>query len=240
MAGFLGNQPSQVPLTSADIADGTITNDDLAGSITDAKISALAASKLTGTVADSQIAAMSSSKLTGDLPAISGANLTGLASTPYLHTVQTHVIVASSQAIAAGTYTNITNLNATITPTSGTNILITVRWSGEFTRPNTEDTVFGIRRDSTIVGNPAAAGSRIVGIAPIATGYPASEATSTPDSCFYQYLDSPSTGSAIVYHATIRNNNAQTIYNNRTVSDSDTNNFERLTSTITLQEVVAP
>ena len=29
MAGFLGNQPSQVPLTSADIADGTVTADDL-------------------------------------------------------------------------------------------------------------------------------------------------------------------------------------------------------------------
>ena len=55
MAGFLGNQPSQVPLTSADIADGTITNDDLAGSITDAKISALSASKLTGSVADARI-----------------------------------------------------------------------------------------------------------------------------------------------------------------------------------------
>lgn len=50
MAGFLGNQPSQVPLTSADIVDGTITNDDLAGSITDAKISALSASKLTGSL----------------------------------------------------------------------------------------------------------------------------------------------------------------------------------------------
>jgi hypothetical protein len=50
MAGFLGNQPSAVPLTSADIADGTITNDDLAGSITDAKISALSASKLTGSL----------------------------------------------------------------------------------------------------------------------------------------------------------------------------------------------
>jgi hypothetical protein len=46
--GYIGQTPSAVPLTSADIADGTITNDDLAGSITDAKISALAASKLTG------------------------------------------------------------------------------------------------------------------------------------------------------------------------------------------------
>jgi hypothetical protein len=48
--GYIGQTPSAVPLTSADIADGTITNDDLAGSIADAKISALSASKLTGSL----------------------------------------------------------------------------------------------------------------------------------------------------------------------------------------------
>tara|TARA_R110001599_G_scaffold8027_9_gene38610 strand:+ start:722 stop:1993 length:1272 start_codon:yes stop_codon:yes gene_type:complete len=57
MAGFLGNQPPKVPMTSADIVDGTITNDDLAGSITDAKISALSASKLTGSIADARVPA---------------------------------------------------------------------------------------------------------------------------------------------------------------------------------------
>jgi hypothetical protein len=53
--GYIGQTPSAVPLTSADIVDGTITNDDLAGSITDAKISALAASKLTGVVAPANL-----------------------------------------------------------------------------------------------------------------------------------------------------------------------------------------
>ncbi len=57
MAGFIGNKPTNVPLSSADIADGTITNDDLAGSITDAKISALSASKLTGSIADARVPA---------------------------------------------------------------------------------------------------------------------------------------------------------------------------------------
>ena len=156
------------------------------------------------------------------------------------HTVQTHVIVASSQSISANTVTNITNLNATITPTAGTKILVTVRWNGEGSNAATYDTVFGIRRDSTIVGSPDAAGNRAVSIAIIAVGYWASNADATPDSCFYQYLDSPSTGSAITYHATISNAIAQTIYNNRTVTDADSVGQERLTSTITLQEVVAP
>ena len=167
-----------------------------------------------------------------------GSNLTGL--TPIPKTVQTHVIVASSQSISANTVTNITNLNATITPTSGTKILVTVRWNGEGSNAATYDTVFGIRRDSTIVGSPDAASNRAVSIAIIAVGYYASNADATPDSCFYQYLDSPSTGSAITYHGTISNAIAQTIYNNRTVTDSDSVGQERLTSTITLQEVVAP
>ena len=48
MAGFLGNQPSKVPLTSADIADGTITNAD---------IDSVSATKLTGSIADARVPA---------------------------------------------------------------------------------------------------------------------------------------------------------------------------------------
>ena len=156
-------------------------------------------------------------------------------------TVQTHVTATSSQAISADTVTNITNLNATITPTAGTKILVTVRWNGEGSDASNQETVFGVRRDSTIVGSPSAAGVRQIGIAMIAQGYAAADANTTPDSCFYQYLDSPSTGSAITYHATIMSSRAtQTIYNNRGVLDADNSSNERLTSTITLQEVVAP
>jgi hypothetical protein len=165
-----------------------------------------------------------------------GSNLTGL--TPIPKTVQTHVTATSSQSISANTVANITNLNATITPTAGTKILVTVRWTGEGGSVYTYDTVFGLKRDTTIIGNPDTAGSHVLGIAIISIGMYDSNADSTPDSCFYQYLDSPSTGSAITYHATFRHTTAQTMYNNRTVSDSST--YERLTSTITLQEVVAP
>jgi hypothetical protein len=50
------------------IQDGTVVNAD---------IDTLDASKLTGTVADARISALTASKLTGTLPAISGASLTG-------------------------------------------------------------------------------------------------------------------------------------------------------------------
>ncbi len=48
MAGFLGNQPPKVPLTSADIVDGTITNAD---------IDSVSATKLTGSIADARVPA---------------------------------------------------------------------------------------------------------------------------------------------------------------------------------------
>ena len=67
--GYTGQRPSAIPLTSADIVDGTITNDDLAGSITSAKITSLDATKLTGTVAPARMGsgtASSSTVLYGD------------------------------------------------------------------------------------------------------------------------------------------------------------------------------
>ncbi len=57
--------------------DRTITLPDATGTLLDEN-SSLPAANLTGTVADARISALTASKLTGDLPAISGANLTGL------------------------------------------------------------------------------------------------------------------------------------------------------------------
>jgi hypothetical protein len=172
---------------------------------------------------------------------ITAAKFASGAVTPVPKTVQTHVITTSSQSLSASTVTNLTNLNATITPTAGTKILVTVRWNGEGSyAAGAADTLFGIRRDTTIVGAPDAASSRLVGMSIIVISYFSSDAATTPDACFYQYLDSPSTGSAITYHATILSNTGQTIYNNRGVTDADTAGNKRLTSTITLQEVVAP
>ncbi len=62
--GYTGQRPSAIPLDSSDIADGTITNDDLAGSITSAKITSLDATKLTGTVAPARMGSGTASSTT--------------------------------------------------------------------------------------------------------------------------------------------------------------------------------
>ena len=152
--------------------------------------------------------------------------------------VQTHLNTTSSQSNSANTRTNISGLNATITPsTTSKRIKITIRWNGEHSNASNRNQLFGIKRDTTDIGNPAADGSRPVGMAIIAMGYSTGDATSTPDSVMYSYIDSPATTSATTYHATYINYVGGTLYNQRTVNDVNTVDGERLTSTIILEEV---
>ena len=152
--------------------------------------------------------------------------------------VQTHIVTTSTQSISANTRANISGLNATITPsTSSKRIKISVRWNGEYSHANNYTSVYGIKRDSTDIGNPAAASNRTIGMAILAQGYWNSDAGSTPDSVVYSYIDSPATTSEITYHATIIASVAGTLNNQRTVTDADDVNQERLASTMTLEEI---
>lgn len=152
-----------------------------------------------------------------------------------IQTVQEHVIVTSQQSLMAGVRANITNLNKAITPTStSSKILIRISWSGEVAQVH--NCVFGIKRNSTNIGNPAAAGNRNVGIKIGLLSYYADDTDSTPEGTYYEYLDSPATESSTTYYATILGPTT-TLFNNRTATDNDSSGFERLTSTITLMEI---
>ena len=152
--------------------------------------------------------------------------------------VQTHLTTTSSQSNSASVRTNISGLNATITPsTTSKRIKITIRWNGEYSSTINHDTVFGIKRDTTDIGNPAADGSRSVGMAIVAMGYWSADADSTAESAMYIYIDSPATTSATTYHATLMQRITGTLYNQRTVADSSGAGYERLTSNIILEEI---
>ena len=152
--------------------------------------------------------------------------------------VQTHLTTTSSQSNTASVRTNISGLNATITPsTTSKRIKITIRWNGEYSSTINHDTVFGIKRDTTDIGNPAADGSRSVGMAIVAMGYWSADADSTAESAMYIYIDSPATTSATTYHATLMQRITGTLYNQRTVADSSGAGYERLTSNIILEEI---
>ena len=152
--------------------------------------------------------------------------------------VQTHLNTASSQSTSANTRVNITGLNATITPsTTSKRIKITIRWNGEHSNGVNYNQLFGIKRDTTDIGNPAADGSRSVGMAIVAMGYWSADADSTAESAMYIYIDSPATTSATTYHATLMQRITGTLYNQRTVADSSGAGYERLTSNIILEEI---
>jgi len=97
--------------------DRTITLPDSTGTILDEN-SSLPAANLTGTVADARISALTASKLTGALPAISGASLTNLPSS--ISAGQIVQIVTSASTGGSNDNGNITwrdtHVTATITP----------------------------------------------------------------------------------------------------------------------------
>ena len=148
---------------------------------------------------------------------------------------------SNTQSISANTDTAITNLSVNITPTA-TNSIIKLEsfLFCEYGQANwMANTTFFFLRDSTKL-SAAADGSRRVGISFPASGYHTSDAGSTPDSGATVYFDSThNTTSQITYHLAMSSLYANTLYVNRTVSDSNSNEHERGVSFISATEISA-
>jgi hypothetical protein len=155
---------------------------------------------------------------------------------------QTYLNTATSQSVAAGTVTDLVGLQASIKPSSQTSkILVVVRWFGELSNANSIwNSMFGIKRNGSPIGNPVNPGSRNPGMASNSGTYNhGGDANSTPEVVQYYYIDSPGTNSPVTYQATIFCKDALTLFTNRTVADTDTAaGFERGTSNIFLMEVL--
>lgn len=200
---FIGNQPTAVPLTSSQLADGLITTAKLAtDAVTSAKI-------LDSTIVNADIASTTinlTQKVTGTLPVANGG--TGLAA---LGTAgQALVVNSTATALQFATVgatagqviqvlgatdstqrsttslsfvTGSNTLSVTITPASASNkILILVSTTGEAGNDTAPFTIF---RDSTNLGTAGG----LTQVAPDRSLYPMS----------MLFLDSPSTTSAITY-----------------------------------------
>jgi hypothetical protein len=156
-----------------------------------------------------------------------------------LQVVNTYYATATSQSIAADVATNITGLEAVITPTStSSKILIFVRWFGEHGLDgNNWDNMFGMTRDGTVIGLPAQPGSSALGMSGSSLSHYTNNADSTPENVFYNYMDSPNTISAVTYRACVTLNTAGALYTNRVVNATTTDSYERGTSSIILMEI---
>jgi hypothetical protein len=138
----------------------------------------------------------------------------------------------------AGSYTDVTGLSVSITPTSASNkilVFLSLSMSGQ---DGNAGAVYRFVRDSTAICIGDAAGDRgrsSGGVAYIAN-------TNVYTTISGSFLDSPATTSATTYKVqVVCGNSGGNVYINRTESDSNiTNPFSsRSTSTITVMEIAA-
>ena len=191
-----------------------------------------------GSIVNADINDLAASKLTGALPAISGAALTNLDAGKILQVKQTTKIdtfTTSSQS-----YTDVTGLSVSITPASSSNkilIILDIKVGAGH-----EDAAFAGRlvRGSTAiyVGNASGASGRTLG------SFGTSRQSGNAGYDIIQdrqavFLDSPSTTSATTYKVQVQGNNGRDTLVNRTYADDDEDDTPRVASSITVMEVAA-
>ena len=99
---------------------------------------------------------------------------------------------------------------------------------------NTESAWF-FYRGTTRLAHPDA-GSRQCGITTSAISHH-QDAGSTPETAYYSYFDSPNTTSQITYKVGVLNYYVNTVFINRTVTDTDGGQYERGISFISATEI---
>jgi|21_taG_2_1085346.scaffolds.fasta_scaffold06418_4 hypothetical protein len=149
----------------------------------------------------------------------------------------------ASISVSANTDTVVTQLTVNITPKSTSSIIrldthIFHEWSnladGSVVSAPTESAWF-FYRDTTKLAAPSAS-NRQSGISMSRLTFH-QDAGSTPEIATYSYFDTPSTTSQITYKVGVRNHYAVNFSLNRTLSDSDTTQYERGISFISATEI---
>jgi hypothetical protein len=145
-------------------------------------------------------------------------------------TTKTDTYTMSSQ-----TYTTVTGLTATITPSSSSSKIYVVGSLSGVGDTGVTRGVARLVRDSTALAVGDTAGSRVSATVqlPISLSGDVFSQTLT-------FLDSPASTSAIVYGIQIRlNDSGATIYVNRSKADANAVSDARVVSTITVMEILA-
>ena len=180
--------------------DRTITLPDTTGTLLDEN-SSVPAANLTGTVADARISALTASKLTGNLPAISGAALTNLPGGGKILAVSSGTMTSSNNM--NGTSPEYTGFSHSFTP-SATSSKLWLNFHVPAMKNGTDMNVsmYLYRQIGGSGGYSAVAGKMIQSLD---TG------TSTWSNAIFklQYLDSPNTTSIVDYriYTSIGNSN---------------------------------
>jgi hypothetical protein len=145
-------------------------------------------------------------------------------------TVKTNTFTTSS-----GTFTDVTDLSVTITPTSATSKILIQAFTNYSFTDNSNQAFFRVLRGSTPLAVGDASGSRI------SATFSSSGAWNTPgygtNQATVVFLDSPNSTSALTYKVDCRRGIGGTLTVNRDGIDSDNANHGRTVSTITVMEI---
>jgi hypothetical protein len=225
---FIGNQPTAVPLTGSQIADGTIINANIATNtinLTQKVTSALAATNGgTGTssyTAGNILYASNATTLVALAPGTSGYALTLNGTTPTWAAVGAsagqviQVLSATDQTQRSTTSTTFVTasntLSINITPSSTSNKILIIANSAGYNDGDGQQGYFTIYRGATNIGN-GNFGMTMIEF----------NGTPTKGSIAMSYLDSPSTTSAITYQVYVRATANTTYFNLNTCKASIT------------------
>jgi len=222
---FIGNKPSAVPLTSADIADSIITSAKIVdATIANADIanSTIALAKLSATGT-----ASASTFLRGDNSWASAGAAAGQV-IQVVSTTKTDYLAIS----ATTTFTDITGLSVSITPSSASNkilILGNIACGGD----GSGRLAFRLVKTSTAISIGDAAGSR-----PRATvGATSGLSVNDQINASFNFLDSPATTSSTTYKIQYISEGGGAINGSQGNLDANSVGNSRTVSTITVMEV---
>ena len=203
------------------VGDSVVTESFLVSSVLNA-IPATA-----GSVSDSYIVSMAGSKLTGT-QVVPKATLPTGSVLQVVSTTKTDTFSMSST-----TFSDVTGLSVSITPTSATSKILVIsnlNWGSSANDINTTR----LLRDSTVISAGATASNRSLGFAGMRTA-----SADNIETVSVTFLDSPATTSSVTYKIQVRIGSGDTIYVNRTATDTDVSAFPRVVSSITVMEVAA-
>ena len=229
---FIGNTPTAVPLTGSQIADGTIINANIATNTINLT------QKVTATLPYAQGGTGLSTLGTAGQALVVNSSATALSYATVGATAGQVIQVASTNKVdtftmSTTTFTDITNLSVSITPSSASNKILVMASLGIIgTGTNFTQGFFRMVRDSTNILIPSSAGNRTLCNFAVMTTY--------SDSNFsggYHILDTPNTTSATIYKVQCSAESGVTLTINRTGGDADVAEEGRGTCTITVMEI---
>jgi hypothetical protein len=147
-----------------------------------------------------------------------------------LQVVQT--VKTDTFSTASTSLVDITGLSVSITPTSASSKILVSYFLGVVDAGDVAIMGVALLRGSTVIGSGATAGSRIS----TSTGQVSDANRGSSQS--FMFLDSPATTSSTTYKLQMFTHN-NTAYVNRTSSDTDSAQYFRAASTITVVEIAA-